>query len=73
MADVLFVQDRSHFFFCICGRSERFLLIQFYETETKTILYIMHKNIMKILYKTPVYKYIDRKYNKINENDYILI
>ena len=33
----------------------------------------MHKNIMKILYKTPVYKYIDRKYNKINENDYILI
>ncbi len=33
----------------------------------------MHKKIMKILYKTTVYKYIDRKYNKINENDYILI
>ena len=33
----------------------------------------MHKKILKILYKTPVYKYIDRKYNKINENDYILI
>ena len=60
-------------FFCICGRSERFLLIQFYETETKTISYIVHKKIMKILYKTPIYKYIDRKYNKINENDYILI
>lgn len=30
----------------------------------------MHKKILKILYKTPVYKYIDKKYN---ENDYILI
>lgn len=33
----------------------------------------MHKNTLKILYKTPVYKYIDNKYNIINENDYILI
>ncbi len=73
MADVLFTQGRCHFFFCICGRSERFLLIHFYETETKTISYITHKKILKILYKTPVYKYIDKKYNKINENDYILI
>ena len=48
-------------------------MIQFYETETKTISYIMYKKIMKILYKTPVYKYIDKKYNKINENDYISI
>lgn len=61
MADVLFTQGRGHFFFC------------FYETETKTISYIMHKKMLKILYKTPVYKYIDKKYNKINENDYILI
>lgn len=60
MADVLFTQGRCHFF---C----------FYEIETKTISYIMHKKILKILYKTPVYKYIDKKYNKINENDYILI
>lgn len=37
------------------------------------ISYIMHKKTLKILYKTPVYKYIDKKYNKINENDYILI
>lgn len=61
MADVLFTQGRCHFFFA------------FYETETKTISYIMHKKTLKILYKTPVYKYIDKKYNKINENDYILI
>lgn len=61
MADVLFTQGRCHFFF------------YFYETETKTISYIMHKKTLKILYKTPVYKYIDKKYNKINENDYILI
>lgn len=33
----------------------------------------MHKKILKILYKTTVCKYIDKKYNKINENDYILI
>lgn len=33
----------------------------------------MHKKILKILYKTPVYKYIAKKYNEINENDYILI
>ncbi len=61
MADVLFTQWPMPFLFC------------FYETETKTISYIMHKKTLKILYKTPVYKYIDKKYNKINENDYILI
>ena len=61
MADVLFTQGQCHFFFC------------FYGTETKTISYIMHKKILKILYKTTVYKYIDKKYNKIDENDYILI
>ena len=61
MADVLFTQGQCHFFFC------------FYETETKTISYITHKKILKILYKTTVYKYIDKKYNKINENDYIII
>ena len=60
MADVLFTQADA-------------ILFCFYETETKTISYIMHKKTLKILYKTPVYKYIDKKYNKINENDYILI
>lgn len=70
MADVLFVQDRSHFFFAYV-EGKRFLLIRLYETGTKTISYIMHKKIQKTLYKIPVYKYIDRKYNKVNENDYI--
>ena len=44
----------------------------FYETETKTISYIVHKNAKVILYKKSIYKYICRKYNEINENDYIL-
>ena len=60
MADVLFTQANAISFFC------------FYETETKRFIYYAQK-ILKILYKTPVYKYIEKKYNEINENDYILI
>ena len=30
----------------------------------------MHKKIFKILYKTPVYKYIDKKYNKMKTITY---
>ena len=47
-------------------------MIAFCETETKTISYIMHKNTGVILYKKSIYKYICRKYNETNENDYIL-
>lgn len=61
MADVLFTQGRCHFFFC------------FYETRNENDFIYYAQKTLKILYKTPVYKYIDKKYNKINENDYILI